>query len=138
MPFKPYQMLERHVASWAPTNYKQSKMLHINDDMKKKSQTICDVKSAKAMSMFIYHCENFECFFVISQVNFFRIFDMVVTIFKNGRTKHIYISRSSEKYQAFYSECCALTCIRSPLKDHSVGLNVPFRSWSSYWIDFSV
>ena len=136
MPFKPYQMLERHVASWAPTNNKQSKMLHISDGMKEKSQTSYDVKSAKAMSLFIYQCENFECFFVISQVNLFGIFDIVVTIFKNGRTK--YISRSSEKYQAFYFECCLLTCIRSLPRDHSVGLNVPFRSWSSYWIDFSV
>ena len=134
MPFKPYQMLERHIACWAPTNYKQSKLLHINDCMKKKSQTICDDKSAKETSLFIYHCENFECLFC--HFTSFGIFDMVVTIFKNGRTK--YISWSSEKYQAFYSESCALTCIRSLLKDHSVDLNVPFRSWSQYWIDFSV
>ena len=81
-------MLERHVASWAPTNYKQSEMSHINDGMKKKSQTIYDDKSAKVMSLFIYHCENFECFFVISRVHLFGIFDIVVTIF-NGRTKYI-------------------------------------------------
>ena len=47
VPFKTYQMLERHAARRAPTNHKEFILWHINERITKKSQIICDAKLAK-------------------------------------------------------------------------------------------